>query len=1290
MSGFQAPGPVPWTYAAPYNPAASMGFDPTGFGAIAAPLMTGYLQQFAGPTNFLPHQFPGQAKADQFIMREYFNRSQQNLYRTNAAGDQRFANVLLGARGMVTNTPASDLNRGQALNMARTLNDPTVKGLVGMMIGPENLEQIMFGSAGDPMAMATAANRIGYYRPDALTGAKKMSARSLESFSRGMYATMYEPAGDVDKMVTEARAGDPAQTAALQKAARAESSRIVRDDEVSQRLIAQGEDRVNDLYKRYQPSGTATTVADKATALTKFDRAVNDAGVLSADEMTFGGLERKAKRAGLDNMHGFSASQAATVTENLFQKGLLPQSIGALSPAERVKVLAEQDMDDETLTRLAKEYGRHYLTEGGGRNSDAGAEFKAAGTDIVKQNAVIDRHTDDFKGQLRFNMAQLKGAVGTANPEDLLQLEGMDVVANQVDASKAGNAVKKHTEALAAIREIFGDSGNPNAPVPALLAALDHLSHGSMHQVGAGRVAGIMREMRGTAKEIGMGFDQLAGFSASVGAYGDTLGLSGPSKMNAVNEALTMVQSMRQSGALSIERYGAMSQEEALQQAGMLAARGEGSSNAKSVAALVRAYELDPSKYAGTELEAAVKSLKEGGDGNYEVKDASGNVVKTGNIYEQLGSGGFREASRIAATGGMTHQEFMTLHADSATMEYSQSGAAMRTMRQEYLERVGGNAFGGFLAQGLDKISDPDNKLDGRGAAAVRSRNVIATKFAEIALDTAHMDEKERVDHINKTIKDEFAAALIADAERQGITIDDAARAEATKQAEFAVRGILGDDPNRRDQTLQSRLAGFNTSSEQLTGRGAVATYQLFSKNQQAQFANAQTARKEEADRRYKLGLGLDSSPLGRLSDYLAETGMTGEAVTKENLIKELAGIIPDQKFRETLADQLMPQLNASRSAGSQHLVTTRHLDDLEQKTRSGDKKESAAAAEELRAIAARRDKRFEKADGLVTEQELTTKRAEALKGMDDAKLKAVYSRKFSDRTGRTNAEMIQELSASGVDLSKEAGLREQDLLKEGQYTVGQMRSAAETEVGKGRGKTEAEIAENRRRADREDRKAAGIIGATVEDQRRGTAAVLEDATGGTLKGEKLEQLVTASLEKGADGKHSDAFLKQLDTLGLSDDKKKEVLEYTARQREVKEAREKSGQPVGEQAEDKAGTKKTSETAAATDESFKLLATTAGELNKSFTELIAVIKAQRPAAGEQPGTQDSAAQVAQTKTAGTNVAATPPPAPTAAGKDGGTTQITGRLNIVGLDWAILTATMPQMQTNPGGITIAQT
>jgi hypothetical protein len=114
-----------------------------------------------------------------------------------------------------------------------------------------------------------------------------MDARSLEDFSRSLYANLYEPAGNIDQMVSDVNDTTAAtdvreqRVAKLKKAAGvAEARKFVSDEDLLQRLGGMDETELGLMYKQYNPEGKAETKEDRAKELSKSRRAVRESGVL--------------------------------------------------------------------------------------------------------------------------------------------------------------------------------------------------------------------------------------------------------------------------------------------------------------------------------------------------------------------------------------------------------------------------------------------------------------------------------------------------------------------------------------------------------------------------------------------------------------------------------------------------------------------------------------------------------------------------------------------------------------------------------------------------------------------------------------------------------------------------------------------------------------------------------------------------------------------------------------------------------------------------------------------------
>lgn len=1092
---------------APYSPAGSL----PGIGGqspLLAMLAGGYLSQIAGSNNFMPHMMPGQAMADQFMMRQYQMGTMHNVFATNRMGNQHVAHMLLGMRAAGTNTAATELNKEGANSLAGVLTNPFMKQALGGLVGPEMLEGVMYGRAGDPMAIASLTNKLGYYRRDPAGGARRMSATSLEDFSRGLYSQLYETGGNVDSMVAGARdelsrgvAGPRMQ--ALRSAARMpDTMRVLDDQTVEGRLASLDDVKLDDLYKKYKHGGTATTNTQKAAELREFDRAVAASGVLDKDETTVGTLARRARDRNLDEALGFTAGQSSQIAENMFQRGMLPQSIGALTPAERVKLLGSHRFDDETMNRMAEEFGHRDLMKSDARNADG---RRYADLTEEQQRAELRKRVDGpggYREKMNLTFAQIQdynkngAASGFKSAEEVEQLAGADLMSNNVDASRVSRVVKEKMGAVDAIREIFGDNGNPNAPVPALLAALDHLSQGAMSQMAPGKVENIIRQMRGTAKEMGMGFEQMAGFSAQMGAAGANLGLYRPTTLQATNAAMTAVNTMRQAGVFANPQFGAMSQEEAMQATGMAVLRGQKSRNAMAIGTLARIYALDPSKYAGTELEAVVKAAQDpSSKGAYTVKDAAGNVIKSGNVFESLGREGQQYARNIARAQGISDTTFGNLATDSLTGEYIPDAAGFMTQRQDVITQIANRTLAGNLLFAATE-KDKNNVMSQNTVEGQKRRYAVSETLAGLVLDSANFGtEKERVEHLQKNAKEQFKIALMANG------VSDPREAE--RQAQFAYESYFGTgDAAEQGSRAQSLLSSVNNMAENRFGANVVKLGQMYGSRAYNAFGANLVAAQNKATLDRTMGAGLQSTVAQRFSDYMSEIGKTSEGFNIDELSKALGGAIPIEELQRRFSPEMQAGSAAINRIRSKLLVSEDAI-----------KKANDA---ELRQYG-----RIDSDVTIVSDAKINDRRKAKLAGMSDDEIKKLHGQYIKDSTATTRDQQMAELSRfaehnditglSDADLAGEKAMSRRDAQKQA------MRLRASTLVDD----TEAGRARYKRLGLMER---AALESRTKEDASKGMTEFIRHMTEGkNLTDAQLSELTKSGMDATTD-KEKKAF----------------------------------------------------------------------------------------------------------------------------------------------------------------------
>src|SRR5476649_2789474 len=77
------------------------------------------------------------------------------------------------------------------------------------------------------------------------------------------------------------------------------------------------------------------------------------------------------------------------------------------------------------------------------------------------------------------------------------------------DLRERPRSLKSYTAAIAAVRDLFGDNGRPNAPMRELIAGLEALTAGAVGQIDPGRLNGLVRNTYNLAKQTGIPLNNL-------------------------------------------------------------------------------------------------------------------------------------------------------------------------------------------------------------------------------------------------------------------------------------------------------------------------------------------------------------------------------------------------------------------------------------------------------------------------------------------------------------------------------------------------------------------------------------------------------------------------------------------------------------------------------------------------------------------------------------------------------------------------------------------------------------
>ena len=897
MAGF-GQQQYPYMYPGVYSP-GQVGFNNNPEMSQLISMFSGaVLNKYMGPGSFVPHMMPTQQLMDQFALRNYQDQTRGASMAVANDNTDAVAQRLLGIRSAFTNEAPSELNREQAAGMARMLNNPFTKMIAGQIMGADTLEAVMHGSKGDVTSLNNTISRLGYFRHDP-TGPGRMDADSIADFSRGIYAHMYEPQGNLEEIERKARdTTAPTHASARRRlltAARQENDTIIEDQDVAARLeqIEDAPKRVETLYKKYVAGGKATDTKQQAQELVKFERAIQEAGVLGSSETTIGGLVSKAERRSTEEMHGFMAGQAGQIAENMFQRGMLPKEIGRMTAADRARLINQTDMDAETETRLSKEMARRDLGDQN-NSSEMARKFRSLQTE-PERTRFIEENLGTYKDKLTETRREVKATAegtGSLSATDLEKLQGFDALAGNVDAKRSAEAIKKYTGAVDAIRDIFGDNGNTNAPLPALLAALEGLTGGAVGSMKPQKIESTLRQMQTLAKQAGVGFEQMAAMSTQIDSMGQSMGLTPADTLKLKPAAIAQVRAMQETGAFSNPIYGQADKGTATQQAAALMTAGMASKGNKAMAALATIYKADPKRFAGGELEAALEQAyyNPEGDGTY-VDPKTGEKKNLRQIIAQQGEAG---ALGILTRDGGTVDEFSAQRLNPLAMENSDEYFGYLMQKDDEITVTNNNSVRGRLQRGLEQTGLFAGKSDD---AQYDISQKLGRALTSRIFETSGLEQTEQIAEIQKTIEADFKRVFQEEFKMP--------EAQATAMAQEAAKAASSPSD------IQKYVGGANTSFNLWTGRNLRNEYQHRGEGRDLIGAQMASRAKTQSERRMEVGLGYESGPIQNISDYLLDIGKRGENFTKDGFMQSITRVTKNEEILRRAASGMVPAFDA-------------------------------------------------------------------------------------------------------------------------------------------------------------------------------------------------------------------------------------------------------------------------------------------------------------------------------------------------------------------------------------------
>jgi hypothetical protein len=618
---------------------------------------------------------------------------------------------------------------------------------------------------------------------------------------------------------------------------------------------------------------------------TQLQRAVNSVGFYRPDSVSGGrsmseeSLQQFSRQiydnlygpdADLNDISGLSAGRVGSVMTDLARRGLLPQSVSQLSGERRGRELTNLGFDAAS-----------------GRFSDASLDKSVFGdaSDIADpaERATREKEITDVR----------KAIAANAPLEEIEKLAGGADTIRRVDASRVASSLKGYSEAIGAVRQIFGDNGMGNAPMGQLIAALEALTQNSMSAMAPAKIENLMRRTQMASREGGVSLEALMGLSARTGALAQQRGLTPEIAAFTNVTAMEYASSLRDAGGMR-PAFGRMDADKAmlfLAEAGLNA---EDSNVGRQLGALERIVESGGDIYKNSDAANMLKAIKRG---DTSFVNAAGDSI---NIAQELGRNPLEFMRNMVTNMGASTTTFDALTRDTATQEFKiglEGALGLARQGEEYKAVIGQQTAnrGGLGKAAQDALAS--GALTPKELA--RLNQSFASNFGRDVIDLVDNTQtpQERLDTLYQSMRRSFA-------ETTGLKGDDALQA-ADKKIE-AIFGAGPDGQKKARDFLLGEFGAANIDLQQNFGIDMARTQQIYA----ARFMSAGMARSSANNMRAGINVsGSDGSNfLQRFSDAAA-----GDYGGKGSFFEAILNTVDSAALEDQLMREFEDKTGASK-----------------------------------------------------------------------------------------------------------------------------------------------------------------------------------------------------------------------------------------------------------------------------------------------------------------------------------------------------------------------------------------
>ena len=300
----------------------------------------------------------------------------------------------------------------------------------------------------------------------------------------------------------------------------------------------------------------------------------------------------------VDKMAGVKGS-ATVMAQNMARGGRY-----AIDPVTGRRGYSAESAGEITKGVYDRLYSGDASAMGGMTAGRAGALF-----DEAQRRGMMPNSSGRGKG-----MKEIADQMGTTVSE-VSQMPDLDRKLRELDANKIASKLKGMSKAVNAMSEIFGEAGEPNAPMAELVGAIETLTQANMQNIEPQKLARMVRNTSNVAKAAGIEMPEMFKIMGATAGMADRAGVNRAFVQGITNQAVAENQAGKNIfGGAKV--FGLPNADKLLnidQQLNVQATRDYRTQDVASIARAVETFGVEPEK--GSELAAVYAAIKDKNSG---------------------------------------------------------------------------------------------------------------------------------------------------------------------------------------------------------------------------------------------------------------------------------------------------------------------------------------------------------------------------------------------------------------------------------------------------------------------------------------------------------------------------------------------------------------------------------------------------------------------------------------------------------------------------------------------------